>query len=220
MSVELPSRVVSEESDWVLAAAAKNGEDGAFEVLVKRYKARILSLAFRITRNREDAQDVMQQSFQNAFVHLQEFQGRSSFSTWLTRIAINEALMCLRKNRVSRAVSLGEVNLEYASVLSTERSDARANPEELYIQREKEQILSFVIDRLPPLLRTTVRLYLDDLTVKEVGHCLGVRNPTVKARLFRGRQKASALFKHYVHSAQRGDGTNLNTVCDGERPMS
>jgi len=68
-----------------------------------------------------------------------------------------------------------------------------ANPEELYIQREKEQILSFVIDRLPPLLQGAVRLYLDDLTVEEVGQCLGVRIPTVKAR---------------------------PTVCDGERPMS
>ena len=212
MSAAPTSRPLTEESDWDLVVAVKNGEDRAFEILVNRYKARILSLAFRITRNHEDAQDVTQQSFQNAFVHLQKFQGKSSFPTWLTRIAINEALMCLRKNRVSRAVSLEEVNLEYASVPSTERSDARANPEELYIQREKEQILSFVIDRLPPLLQGAVRLYLDDLTVEEVGQCLGVRIPTVKARLFRGRQKASALFKHYVHSAQRGNSTNLETA--------
>ena len=203
MSAAPTSRPLTEESDWDLVVAVKNGEDRAFEILVNRYKARILSLAFRTTRNHEDAQDVTQQSFQNAFVHLQKFQGESSFPTWLTRIAINEALTRLRKNRVSRAVSLEEVNLEYASVLSTERSDAGANPEELYIQREKEQILSFVIDRLPPLLQGAVRLYLDDLTVEEVGQCLGVRIPTVKARLFRGRQKASALFKHYVHSAQR-----------------
>ena len=206
MSAAPTSRPLTEESDWDLVVAVKNGEDRAFEILVNRYKARILSLAFRITRNHEDAQDVTQQSFQNAFVHLRKFQGKSSFPTWLTRIAINEALMCLRKNRVSRAVSLEEVNLP------TERSDARANPEELYIQREKEQILSFVIDRLPPLLQGPVRLYLDDLTVKEVGHCLGVRIPTVKARLFRGRQKATALFKHYVRSAQRGDRTNLETA--------
>jgi RNA polymerase sigma-70 factor (ECF subfamily) len=205
MSAAPTSRPLTEESDWDLVVAVKNGEDRAFEILVNRYKVRILSLAFRITRNHEDAQDVTQQSFQNAFVHLQKFQGKSSFPTWLTRIAINEALMCLRRNRVSRAVSLEEVNL------STERSDARANPEELYIQREKERILSFVIDRLPPLLQGPVRLYLDDLTVKEVGHCLGVRIPTVKARLFRGRQKATALFKHYV-SAQRGDSTNLGTA--------
>ena len=205
MSAASTSRPLTEESDWDLVVAVKNGEDRAFEILVNRYKARILSLAFRITRNHEDAQDVTQQSFQNAFVHLQKFQGKSSFPTWLTRIAINEALMCLRRNRVSRAVSLEEVNL------STQRSDARANPEELYIQREKEQILSFIIDRLPPLLQGPVRLYFDDLTVQEVGHCLGVRIPTVKARLFRGRQKATALFKHYVRSAQRGD-TNLETA--------
>src|SRR6516225_9969505 len=138
MSAAPTSRPLTEESDWDLVVAVKNGEDRAFEILVNRYEARILSLAFRITRNHEDAQDVTQQSFQNAFVHLQKFQGKSSFPTWLTRIAINEALMCLRKNRVSRAVSLEDVNLEYASVLSTERPDG-ANPEELYIQREKEQ---------------------------------------------------------------------------------
>lgn len=212
MSVELPSRAVSEESDWALVAAAKDGEDGAFEILVKRYKARLLSLAFRITRNREDAQDVTQQSFQNAFVHLQKFQEKSSFSTWLTRIVINEALMCLRKNRVSRTVSIAEVNPERDSLLSREICDARANPEETYIRLEEERILSFVIDRLPPILQRAVRLYFDDLTVKEMGQCLGVRTPTVKARLFRGRQKASALFKRYVQSTGTGASTKLESA--------
>jgi RNA polymerase sigma-70 factor (ECF subfamily) len=89
MSAAPTSRPLTEESDWDLVVAVKNGEDRAFEILVNRYKARILSLAFRITRNHEDAQDVTQQSFQNAFVHLQKFQGKSSFPTWLTRIAIN-----------------------------------------------------------------------------------------------------------------------------------
>jgi len=212
MSTVLTSRPVTEESDWDLVVAAKNGEDWAFEVLVKRYKARIFSLAFHITRNREDAQDVVQQSFQNAFVYLPKFQGKSAFSTWLTRIAINEALMCLRKNRVSGAVSLEEGNSERDSVLSREISDASANPEEAYIQLEKERILSFVIDSLPPILQRAVRLYLDDLTVEEMGQCLGVRTPTVKARLFRGRQKVSVLFKRYVQSSGRGWSTNLESA--------
>jgi RNA polymerase sigma-70 factor (ECF subfamily) len=212
MSTVLTSRPVTEESDWDLVVAAKNGEDWAFEVLVKRYKARIFSLAFHITRNREDAQDVVQQSFQNAFVYLPKFQGKSAFSTWLTRIAINEALMCLRKNRVSGAVSLEEGNSERDSVLSREISDASANPEETYIQLEKERILSFVIDSLPPILQRAVRLYLDDLTVEEMGQCLGVRTPTVKARLFRGRQKVSVLFKRYVQSSGRGWSTNLESA--------
>lgn len=212
MSAGLTSRLLAEESDWDLVVAAKNGKDLAFEILVKRYKARILSLAFRITRNREDAQDVVQQSFQNAFVYLQKFQGKSTFSTWLHRIAINEALMCLRRNRVSRTVSIEELNPDRDSVLPREICDASANPEETYIRMEKERILSFVIDGLPPILQRTVRLYLDDLTVEEMGQCLGVPTPTAKARLFRGRQKASALFKRYVRSTGRGASTKLKSV--------
>ena len=87
-----------------------------------------------------------------------------------------------------------------------------ANPEERYIQREKEQILSFVIARLPPLLQGAVRLYLNDLTVEEVGQCLGVRIPTVKARLFRGRQRVSQLFKRYVESPRRSISSDLENV--------
>jgi RNA polymerase sigma-70 factor (ECF subfamily) len=213
MSGAPTSRPMRDESDWDLVLAAKNGEDRAFEILVERYKARILSLAFRITRNREDAQDVVQQSFQKAFVHLQKFEGKSTFSTWLTRIAINDALMCLRKNRVSRTVSIEEVNPEGDSVLSGEICDPNAKtPEETYIRLEKERILSFVIDGLPPILQSTVRLYLDDLTVEEMGQCLGVRALTVKARLFRGRQRVRALFKRYVQSTQRGASTKLESA--------
>ena len=84
--------------------------------------------------------------------------------------------------------------------------DARANPEETYIRLEEERILSFVIDRLPPTLQRTVRLYFDDLTVKEMGQCLGVRTPAVKARLFRGR-KVSALLKRCVQSTGMGAST-------------
>ena len=197
MSAELLSKAVSEESDWALVAAAKNGEDEAFEILVRRYQATILRVAFRITRNREDAQDVVQQSFQNAFVNLRQFREKSSFSTWLTRIAINEALMCLRKNRRLRAVSLDEIGSEPGDTVSMEIPDASASPEAAYMKREEEQILSFVINKLPPTLQTAVHLYLDDLTVKEIARRLGVGRPAVKARLFRGRNKAIELFKCY-----------------------
>jgi RNA polymerase sigma-70 factor, ECF subfamily len=212
MSAGPTSRPLTDESDWDLVVAAKNGKDRAFEILIRRYEARMLSLALGITRNREDAQDVVQQSFQKAFVHLQKFQGKSAFSTWLQRIAINEALMCLRKNRVSRTVSLEELNPERDSVFSREISDAGANPEETCIQREKERILSSVIDKLPRILQRAVRLHLDDLTAEEVGQILGVRIPTVKARLFRGRQKASRLFKRHLESPRNRVNDNLETV--------
>src|SRR6201993_492377 len=82
-----------------VVAAAKGGDEVAFETLFNRHQRKIFALAFRYTRVREDAEDIVQQTFQNAFVHLQTFEGKSSFSTWLTRIAINQALMLLRSRR-------------------------------------------------------------------------------------------------------------------------
>src|SRR6202047_76367 len=92
------NRLVAEE-DASLVAAAKARDTRAFELLVERHERKIFSIARRITRNREDAEDVVQQSFQKAFIHLNKFEGKSLFHTWLTRIAINEALGLLRKKR-------------------------------------------------------------------------------------------------------------------------
>ena len=94
------------EGEEALVIAAKNGNDHAFETLVERYWRRMLALALRLTRVQEDAEDITQQSFQKAFVHLHAFEGKSSFSTWLTRITVNEALMLLRRGRRHRQVSI------------------------------------------------------------------------------------------------------------------
>ncbi len=104
-------RLVAVE-DAALVAGAKTGDAHAFELLVERHEGKILSLAQRMTRNREDAEDVVQQSFQKAFIHLKKFEGESLFSTWLTRIAINEALMLLRRRRGTREVPIAESNTE------------------------------------------------------------------------------------------------------------
>src|ERR1700739_3576974 len=112
MTSEPITSALREEPDSTLVAATKNGESQAFEFLVKRHEAKTLSIAFRITRNREDAQDVVQQSFHKAFMHLDRFQEKSSFSTWLTRIVINEGLMCLRRTRSRREISLDDVKSE------------------------------------------------------------------------------------------------------------
>src|SRR6266850_1149200 len=100
---EIGKRGVTSSSDAAadeeLVAAAKNGDELGFESLAKRHQRRIFALAFRYTRVREDAEDIVQETLQKAFVHLQKFEGKSSFSTWLTRIAINEALMSLRRRR-------------------------------------------------------------------------------------------------------------------------
>src|SRR5580692_2203643 len=103
---ELGVTVVSAQDsggDEELVAAAKGGDDLAFETIVKRHRQRIFALALRYSRSREDAEDVVQQTFQRAFIHLRGFEGRSSLSTWLTSIAINHALMLLRKRRALRS---------------------------------------------------------------------------------------------------------------------
>src|SRR5258708_16308987 len=103
---EIGQRDVTSSSDAAadeeLVAAAKSGDESAFEILVKRQERKVFRVALRYTRVREDAEDIVQETFRKAFVHLQKFEGKSSFSTWLTRIAINEALMRSEERRVGK----------------------------------------------------------------------------------------------------------------------
>ena len=121
----------SKESDSALVAATRRGEAPAFESLMSRYDARVFAVAFRITRNREDAQDIAQQSFHKAFMHLDTFRGKASFSTWLTRIAINEALMHIRKRRSFHELSLERFPSK-AESCSMEIPDAGKSPAEIF----------------------------------------------------------------------------------------
>ena len=182
-----------EESDSTLVAATKNGESQAFEFLVKRHEARTFSVAFRITRNREDAQDVVQQSFHKAFMHLDRFQEKSSFSTWLTRIVINEGLMCLRRTRSRREISLDDVKPESEDLFPPEIPDRGKSPAEIYEQLENERILREAMNQLGVEFRTVVCLQLEERTVRETAEILGLRIGTLKARLFRARQKLRVL---------------------------
>ena len=193
MTREAITNMFREESDSTLIAATKNGESRAFEFLVKRYEAKTFSVAFRITRNREDAQDVVQQSFHKAFVHLDSFQEKSSFSTWLTRIVINEGLMCLRRNRSRKEISLDDGKSEPEELFPVEIVDRGKNPAEIYEQRENEHILCEAMNQLNAEFRTAVRLQLEERTVRETAESLGLGIGTLKARLFRARQKLRVL---------------------------
>src|SRR6266478_5191192 len=144
-----PDRLVAQK-DAALVAAAKTGDGRAFELLVERHERRIFSIAQRMTRNREDAEDVVQQSFQKAFINLKTFEGDSLFSTWLTRIAINEALMLLRRKRGSREVPIEESSMNAESGLLLEFPDLAPNPEDSCLDREQKQILSAALNKLRP----------------------------------------------------------------------
>jgi len=193
MASKQMTSVFREESDSTLVAATKNGESQAFEFLVKRHEAKTFSIAFRITRNREDAQDVVQQSFHKAFMYLDTFQEKASFSTWLTRIVINEGLMCLRRNRSRREISLDDVESELDELLPVEIPDRGKDPAEIYEQRENERILCEAMNQLSAEFRTVVRMRLEERTVGETAEILGLGIGTLKARLFRALQKLRVL---------------------------
>src|SRR5438445_9907979 len=132
---------INKDSDGALVAAAKRGDTQAFEELVLRHKQRVLAVAQRITNNREDAEDVAQESFHKAFLHLDAFQEKSRFSTWLTRIAMNEAFMLLRRRRGFLEV-LPESPDDGVESGSEAFVDRNPNPEESCWRRERTQLLT------------------------------------------------------------------------------
>src|SRR5215470_3162166 len=121
--------------DQTLVLAAQSGNEQAFEILATRYRKKILDAALRYARVPQDAEDIVQQAFQKAFIHLNSFEGKSSFRTWLTRIAINEALMSLRKSRAFREVRFDDTSDEESGAAPVEISDSRPDPEAIYLQQ-------------------------------------------------------------------------------------
>jgi RNA polymerase sigma-70 factor (ECF subfamily) len=213
-------RLVAEE-DAVLVAAAKTRDTRAFELLVERHERRIFSVAQRMTRNREDAEDVVQQSFQKAFIHLQKFEGESLFSTWLTRIAINEALMLLRRKRGSREVPIEESITEHKSSLPLDFPDSGPSPEDVCLQRERERILSAGMKELTPGIRKAIELReLGELSTGETAQVMGISVGTVKARVFHGRRKLLQTLKRYVGSTRRYGNQALRNTPSGKIPLS
>jgi RNA polymerase sigma-70 factor (ECF subfamily) len=183
------NRLVAEK-DASLVAAAKARDTRAFELLVERNERKIFSMAHRITRNREDAEDVVQQSFQKAFIHLRKFEGKSLFDTWLTRIAINEALMLLRRKRWSREVSIEESSMKAESALPLDFLDSAPNPEDSCLDREQQQILFAALNKLRPGIRKAIELReLGELSTGETALVMGLSVAAVKGRVFHGRRK-------------------------------
>jgi RNA polymerase sigma-70 factor, ECF subfamily len=188
-------------ADEVLVSAAKNGNQRAFEVLVERHQQRMLAFARCYTRVREDAEDVVQQTFQKAFIHLNKFQGKSSFSTWLTRIAINESLMLLRHGRALREVSVDGHSEAEGNAASLEMFDSSPDPEASYLRRERVQILSETLGNLQPGMRKAIELRdLAELSTEETARRMGVSVAAVKARLFHARKKLRERLSRYLKS--------------------
>jgi len=187
-------------ADETLVDAAKKGDEKAFETLVRRHRPTIFALALRYTRVREDAEDVVQQALQKTFIYLNSFEGKSSFSTWVTRIAINEALMWLRRARALREVSVHNLSSEDETVPALEIPDLRPDPEAEYLQRERLQILFAAIGELREL---------GELTNRETARRMGLSLGAVKARVFQGRKKLGETLRRYRRSPRMSSRSAL-----------
>ena len=192
----LPSTVVKED-EGALVAAAKGGDITAFETLVGRYERKIFRLAQNITQNKEDAEDVMQEAFLKSYQHLDEFQGNSRFYTWLVRIAVNQALMKLRKRRPNQ-VSLDEDVDTGEDTIPREVEDWGPSPEDRYEQSELGDILTTTIAELEPPFRIVFQLRdIEELSTEETAEALGLSIPAVKSRLLRARLKLRQKLNRY-----------------------
>jgi RNA polymerase sigma-70 factor (ECF subfamily) len=199
---------INEDSDGALVAAAKCGDSEAFEQLFLRHKQRAFSVAQRITNNREDAEDAAQESFHKAFLHLHTFQEKSSFSTWLTRIAMNQAFMLLRRRRAAYEV-LPESPDDSGKSASEVFVDQRPNPEESCWRRESAELLTKAINRLGPKIRTTIFLReIEERSAQETAALLHTTTSVVKGRTFDGRRKLRRMINHAIRWGISRKGTS------------
>ena len=190
-SMHSDTAAVSDLRAWSepqLIAAAKSGTRAPFGELCERHVRRVFRVIHRIMRNREDAEDAVQDGLLNAFAHIKDFDERSQFATWLTRIAINAALAKLRKNHWKREVPLNEANPTSELEQHSEIQDDAPDPEESYRLRERREILKAAILGLRPRARSVVELHqLQEHSLKETAQILGMSAAAVKARMFHAR---------------------------------
>jgi RNA polymerase sigma-70 factor (ECF subfamily) len=176
-------------SEVQLVISAQNGEQSAYAELCRRHHKKMLRTVLRITRNLDDAEDVLQDAWMRAFIHIGTFDGRSAFSTWLTRIAINSALMTLRKRRRLNELSLDDP-VDPDRLGPGEMLELSRNPEECCLEAETLKLVRQAIMRLPSKLRSAVEIrQSQDGPVSELAMLAGLSLPTMKSRLMRARRK-------------------------------
>jgi RNA polymerase sigma-70 factor (ECF subfamily) len=184
----------------ILVVQAREGDTRAFGELVRRYEGKIFRLAQHITQNREDAEDVLQETFMKAYEHLDQFKGDSKFYTWIVRIAVNQALMKLRRRKTDKSVSLDETIDTGEDTITREIAAWDEDPEERFSREELGEILDTAVDSLEPPYRSVFVLRdIEELSTEETAEALSLSVPAVKSRLLRARlqlrEKLTRYFK-------------------------
>ena len=189
-----------------LVLTAKAGSHAAFGELQQTYSHRLFTRILSITRNREDAEDALQDTFLRAYRSLPSFEGRSKFSSWLTRIAINSALAVLRKHRSRPEISLEQQPSLEDDAVFVDVANGGLNPEELYDQKQRSRAIQRAIQRLSPNLRVPLHtLISQEHSIKEIAKTLGISSASVKSRLHRARKglRQSPILRNHRMEANR-----------------
>jgi RNA polymerase sigma factor (sigma-70 family) len=187
-----PIGITANTPDIFLVAAAKDGDHQAYAELCRRHSKQIRRTILRITRDVADAEDTLQETLLKAYVHIGRFEGRSAFSSWLTRIAINSALMLLREKRSHYEYSL-EGGVDGDDFKLPEPMETAHNPEEACVLNALEDECVRAIRYLSPTLRVVVQIrYREDASVAQIAEMLGISESAVKSRLLRARSKIRA----------------------------
>ena len=200
--------MIEPETDAVLVGRAKEGDLAAFEMLATRYERRVYSLALRILRHQQDAEDVTQQTFVSVLEHLREFRGESSFSTWIMRIATYAALKIIRKRRGLDTVSLEqstEPQEGYENVPHPEFiADWRESPAQLAHRSETRQLIDEALAKLDEKHRLVFLLRdVEGLSIEETAQALNLSEANVKVRLLRARLKLRELLTQAFGNPER-----------------
>lgn len=202
----MSSSPIEIDDEAAIVAQARLGDAKAFSELLRRYEGKIFRLALHITQNREDAEDVLQEAFLKAYEHLNQFQGQSKFYTWIVRIAVNQALMKLRKRKSDRSVSLDDTVDTGEDKVAREIAAWDENPEQQYTREEMNRILSTAIEGLAPIYRAVFVLRdVDGLSTEEAAEALDLSVPAVKSRLLRARLQLRDKLTRYFK--RKGDDT-------------
>ena len=201
--------------EYRLIQRALAGDPDALSPLFAHYSPRLSRTAFSLLRNKEDAEDALQDGLLSAYLHLDSFQGRSRFSTWLTRIVVNAALMALRRKRALPKTSLDEGQNDQSDDCPTWIVDSRPNPEQACAAMEARRIIEKHVDQLSAGMRSAFRLReIEGFSTKETREILGIQASTVKSRLFR----AHAQLTRTLHRSLRiRDGKNRVEMPQGDR---
>jgi len=195
--------------DVALVRSAKQGDMAAFEELVNRHTDMILRVAMHITNSHEDAEEAVQDAFLKAFQHLQSFEERARFSTWLTRIAINEALIRLRRPQRTRTVSIDNEAEEFRS-LGDQIVDGRPNPEQAYRGTQLREALHTALTSLSDKYRVVFLMRdVEGFSTLDTAEMLKLSVPSVKARLLRARLKLRECLSPYLQRGEAGTSSSL-----------